>query len=194
MQLNTIPVKGPLDPSKVQKTFSMPLAFRTALASIHLVIQSLTLLISTTATPIANTTTPIHTLPSNNIGTQCTEARTWVANGFYRRDCLAITNYIYNNEVRPRESERFEFTSLSATTTRTDLPKKMTPRMYEYGTCVVTIAMMDRFQPRELPGSDFRERYEETDVATFDAMWHAAMKVDFECVRHGKAGWVAAGE
>ena len=72
----------------------MPLAFRTALASIHLVIQSLTLLISTTATPIGNTTTLNHTLPSNNIGTLCTKARTWVADGFYRRDCLAITDYI----------------------------------------------------------------------------------------------------
>ena len=54
--------------------------------------------------------------------------------------------------------------------------------------------MMDRFRPRELPGWDFRERYEETDVATFDSVWYAASNVQFWCVEKEKAGWVALGK
>ena len=59
---------------------------------------------------------------------------------------------------------------------------------------MVTIAMLDQFQPLELPGSDFRKRYEETDVATFEGVWDAAIKVDFNCGRDGEAGWVAMGK
>lgn len=70
----------------------------------------------------------------------------------------------------------------------------VTPRKYEYRTCVITIAMLDQFRPRELPGSDFRERYEETDVAMFENVWDAALKVEFSCGRWGEAGWVALGK
>ena len=47
--------------------------------------------------------------------------------------------------------------------------------------------MLDRFRPRELPGSDSRERYAETDVATFENVWSAAAKVEMWCGRYGKA-------
>ena len=70
----------------------------------------------------------------------------------------------------------------------------MTPRKYELGTCVVTIAMLDRFGPRELPGSDFRQRYQETDVARFEEIWSAAVRIDFSCGHDLEAGWVAMGK
>ncbi|CAD6571457.1 MAG: hypothetical protein ASARMPREDX12_004542 [Alectoria sarmentosa] len=171
----------------------MPTRFQPSLAKTYLAIQSLLLLLSTTASPITNITTPILTLPINDIGIQCTKAQTWVAGGFHRSDCLGIIDYIWKNEALKRESQDYEFTSLGATA-KTDLPKIVTPRKYEYRTCVVTIAMLDRFQPRELPGSDFRERYEETDVAKFEGVWSAAVTVDFNCGRFGKAGWVVMGE
>lgn len=174
-------------------SFRMPIFLRSSLARTYLAVQYLTLLISTTAIPVTNTTTRILTSPSHDIGIQCTKAQTWIADGFDRQDCAVIIDYIFKAEAQERESQEYEFTSLAATP-KTDLPRIMTPRKYEWRTCVVTIAMLDQFQPRELPGSDFRERYEETDVATFEGVWHAAMNIEFRCGRDGKAGWVAMGK
>lgn len=173
----------------------MPHFLTSSLVKTYLSIQSLSLLLplSTTATPITNITTPNLTLPSNDIGTQCTKAQTWLADGFHRDDCIGIIDYIYKHEASERESQEYEFASLGATP-KTDLPIMVTPRKYEYRTCVVTIAMLDQFRPRELPGSDFRERYEETDVAMFENVWDAALKVEFSCGRWGEAGWVALGK
>ena len=175
----------------------MPTLFQPSMVETYLAIQSLLLLLllllSATATPITNITTPILTLPTNDIGIQCSKAQTWVADGFDRSDCLGIIDYIWKNEALERKSQDYEFTSLGATA-KTDLPKIVTPIKFEYLTCVVTIAMLDRFQPRELPGSDFRKRYEETDVAKFEDVWSAAVTVDFNCGRFGKAGWVVMGK
>lgn len=173
----------------------MSIPYRTALARTYLMIQCLTLVISTTATPVTNVTSPIIlTLPGNNgISDQCTKAKTWVANGFTQLDCNSVISYIYESEALRRDSQEYEFTSPGATP-KTGLPKIVTPRRYTCGTCVLTIAMMDRFRPRELPGWDFRERYEETDVATFDSVWYAASNVQFWCVEKEKAGWVALGK
>lgn len=55
---------------------------------------------------------------------------------------------------------------------------------------------MDRFRPRELPKSDFRERYEETDVANLEAVGHETPRVQFWCVEKGEAGgwlWIRKG-
>lgn len=203
--------QSPLDSGIHQQyVLIMPVLFPSSLARTYLVIQSLNflillflLLIATSAAP-TNLTTPLFpTFASDNtnsdsynysISVQCTKVRTWVADGLHRKDCNDIIDYIYQYEVLRREGDQFEFISLGATTTKIDLPKIVTPRKYAYGTCVVTIAMLDQFRPRELPGSDFRERYDETDVATFDAIWDTAIKVDFVCGRYGHAGWVAAGE
>lgn len=172
----------------------MPFIFNpSSLAQTYLAIQTLTLLfLSTTATPFTNITIPQLTLPSNIIGVQCTAAKTWVADGFHRDDCIGIIDYIWRSEALERESQEYEFMSLGATP-KTDLPKIVTPKKYEYLTCVVIIAMLDRFQPRELPGDEFRERYKETDVAMFEGVWNAALRVDFECGTYGNAGWVAMG-
>ena len=55
------------------------------------------------------------------------------------------------------------------------------------------MAMLNRFKRRELPGSDVRERYEETDVALLENAWYAALTVDFACLQYGSAGWIAMG-
>lgn len=179
--------------STLSKSYKMLLLSKSSfLAQAYLVIQSLTLLFFTTATPITNLTTHPLTLLKTDVGVQCTAAKTWVADGFYRSDCLGIIDYIYNSEAQERESQEYEFTSLGATP-KTDLPKIMTPRKYEHLTCVVIVAMLDQFRPQELPGDDFRERYKETDVAMFEGVWSAAVRVDFWCGRYGKAGWVAMG-
>ena len=69
----------------------------------------------------------------------------------------------------------------------------MTPRKYSHNSCVVTIAMLDQFKPRELPGSDPGETYEETDVLLLESAWYAALDVDFTCLQQGEAGWIAMG-
>ena len=158
----------------------------------YLAIQSLAFLISTTATPL-NITTPTLTFASNeDIGHQCTGAQTWVADGFDRHDCYVAVDLLWR-EALQRKSQEYEFISPKATA-KTDLPKFRTPHRYLFDTCVVIIAMLDQFQPRELPGSDFRERYEDTDVGLFQSIWDAALKVDFRCGHDGKAGWVAMGK
>ena len=171
----------------------MLIFFKSSLTRKYLAVQCLSLLVFITATPVTNITRPILTLSSNNIGVQCTKARTWAVNGFDRRDCISIIDYIWTKEALERDSQEYEFVSLGATS-ETQLPKIMTPRKYELGTCVVIIAMLDQFQPRELPGSDLRERYEETDVGRFENVWNAAAKIDFKCGRKGDAGWVAMGK
>ena len=175
--------------------FGMPTTWTSFLAKTYLVVQSLAFIIITNSLPTNNTT---HVLPaltsSNKVGLQCTKSETWIADGFRPHDCNTIIDLIYETEVLQRKDARFEFTSPGSTTTKTDWPKIGTPRKYVYKSCVVTVAMLDQFRPRELPGSDFRERYEETDVAGFSGLWEAALKAYFECVRFGHAGWSATGE
>lgn len=171
----------------------MPIFFRSSLTRIYIAVQCLSLLVFTTATPVTNITRSILTLSNNDIGVQCTKAQTWVADGFNQQDCIGIIDYIWTKEALERDSQEYEFVSLGATS-KTDLPKIMTPRKYEMGTCVVIIAMLDQFQPQELPGSDFRKRYEATDVAMFEGVWDAAAKIDFKCGPREAAGWVAMGK
>ena len=53
--------------------------------------------------------------------------------------------------------------------------------------------MLDHFRPRELPGSDSGQRYEETDVMTFEEVWSAAFRIEYDCRYHAEAGWLAMG-
>ena len=55
------------------------------------------------------------------------------------------------------------------------------------------MAMLNDFNPRELPGSEDGERYEETDVALLESAWYAALTVDYACLQYGSAGWIAMG-
>ncbi len=169
--------------------FTMSLSSTLILVMTYLVVQG----IAVSITVPANITISSNG-KNNDIGDQCTKARTWVANGFHRQDCTSIIDYIYDTEVLKHAMHRFVFISPSTPDTEEGIPKIMTPRKYVHGTCVITVAMLDQFRPQELPGSDFRERYEERDVATFFGVWDAALKVDFGCGRFGQAGWVAMGK
>ena len=177
----------------------MPLSWTASLAKTCLVIYSLTVFLTATASPTKTTllslsSTQNNSSSSNDISEQCTKAQTWISRGIDRKDCTAVLDYIHNAEVLQRKAHRFEFTSPASATTKTEFPKIATPRKYAFRTCVVTVAMLDQFRPRELPGSDFRERYEETDVTTFDEVWDAALEVEIWCGRAGKAGWIALGK
>ena len=173
----------------------MPTPWTLFVAKTCLVIQSLAFIIITSSSPTNITAPSLPALTSgNDIKTQCTKSPTWIAKGFHPDDCNSIIDLIYETEVIQRKSGSFEFTSPASTTAKTGLPKIRTPRRYIYRTCVVTVAMLDQFRPQELPGSDFRERYEETDISTFSAVWEAALKVYFECGRFRKAGWAAMGK
>ena len=175
--------------------FGIPTIWTSFVAKTYLVIQSLAFIIVTNSSP---TNFTAHVLPAptsnNKIGMQCTKSETWNAEGFRPHDCTTIIDRIYETEVLRRKGARFEFTSPGSTTTKTEWPKIGTPRKYSHNSCVVTIAMLDQFHPRELPGTDFRERYEETDVAEFATLWEAALRVYFECARFSNAGWIATGE
>ena len=137
----------------------MPSPSKTTLARTYLAMQSLAFLTCTVATPLPYNTTSTHILSSNNnnndISIHCTKALTWLADGLNRNDYNPIIEFIWKNEAVPRDSQQYEFTSPGATS-KTTLPKITTPRKYRWETCVVTIAMLDQFRPRELPGSDFR--------------------------------------
>ena len=91
-----------------------------------------------------------------------------------------------------RRSQEYEFLYPGAAP-RTKLPTIMTLRKYVHNSCVVTIATLDQFIPEELPGSDPSKKYEETDVALLEDAWYAASTVDFACLQHGSAGWIAFG-
>ena len=171
---------------------------RTTLASMYVAMQSLAFFTCTVASPLPNITTSNHTFSSNNnstnnVGLHCTKSRSWLADGLDRNDCIHIIDYIWRNEALPRYSQQYEFTSPGATS-RTRLAKIVTPRKYRWNTCVVTIAMLDHFRPRELPGSDFRMRYEQTDVATFEQIWSATFTIEYNCRYHAAAGWLAMGK
>ena len=159
------------------------------------VIQSLALITTTTSFPMDTISPMLPALTSSvKFSTQCTESQTWLAKGFHPHDCTSVIDRIYENEVLRGQDEQFEFTSPGSKTRKTRLAKIGTPRKYVTGSCVVTVAMMDQFRPRELPGSDFSKRYEETDIATFQSVWEAALKVYFDCGRFRKGGWFATGK
>ena len=162
-----------------------------------LAMQSLVFLNCIIVSPLPSITTSNRTLFSNNsnndVGIHCTKSRSWLADGLNRNDCIHIIDFIWNNEALPRRSQQYEFVSPGAKS-KTTLPKIMTPRKYRWKTCVVTIAMLNHFRPRELPGSDSRERYEQTDVATFEQVWSAAFSIEFNCRYNWEAGWLPMGK
>ena len=170
-----------------------PNVARTPTRTYFLLLQCLSFLISTVAIPFStNITAPILTLPTNDdISRQCTSRRTWIGHEFRQSDCISATDRIFT-EAMGRRGQEYEFLSPGAAP-KTSLPKIMTPRKYSHDSCVATIAMLNQFKPRELPGSDIWDNYEETDVALLENAWYAALTVDFACLQYDSAGWIAMG-
>ena len=166
---------------------------RTPARTYFLLISYLSFLTSTVAIPFpSNVTAPLLTLPTNDdISRQCTSAPRWIGYEFRESDCISAIDRIFA-EAMERRSQEYEFLSLGAVP-KTSLLTIMTPRKYRHDSCVVTMAMLNQFKPRELPGSEDRERYEETDVALLESAWYAALAVDYACLQYGSAGWTAMG-
>lgn len=124
----------------------------------------------------------------------CSDNEGWVGNGILQSDCAEAISEFYRTNVLPRGGQEFEFLSRGVPKT-SHLPYIVTPRKYDYGTCVVVIAMLDAVFPGTLPGVQPR-KYTQSDTATFTEVYAVALSLALQCVKSKEkpeAGWSFTG-
>lgn len=146
----------------------------------------------------------------------CVDNEGWVGNGIIQSDCTEAISEFYRTNVQPRDGRRYEFYTIGAPRI-SHFPYVLTPRKYDYGkrpvsspnggpmlpiqliltgTCVVVIAMLDRFGPGFLPGVSPRV-YAQSDTATFNDIYRKAGSLSSICVNRkeeAEAGWSSTGK
>ncbi|CAD6593029.1 MAG: hypothetical protein ASARMPREDX12_006665 [Alectoria sarmentosa] len=123
----------------------------------------------------------------------CNNYGGWVGDGIVRGDCTEAIREFYRTNVEPRGGQSYEFLT-QGVSRNTHLPYIVTPRKYDYRTCVVVITMLDTFHGT-LPGGK-PQLYTRADTATFNQIYVVAEGLASECVKKhlvSEAGWSFAG-
>lgn len=68
----------------------------------------------------------------NTVRERCTEREDWIAGGYNRNDCFKAIDELYNDDVRPRDGQEYEFLSRGVSK-RTSFPTVLLPRKYDVG-------------------------------------------------------------
>ncbi|CAD6593272.1 MAG: hypothetical protein ASARMPRED_007228 [Alectoria sarmentosa] len=117
----------------------------------------------------------------------------WYSNGWVIEDCYTAVQQLYLKEMLTHPDEEYEFVTLGWSPTRPQLESQRTPRKYVVGTCVLTIMMLNWFQPGQLPGGT-RYNRARTDVSTYRNIWSAARSVETACTDSKSPGWLMTGK
>ena len=186
-------------------------------ALIHfLLVFPFQLLLQTTIvhTAIIPPTLGIAPTASGENTVNCVDNEGWIGNGIIKSDCAEAISEFYRTNVRPRRGQEYEFYTIGAPRI-SHFPWVLTPRKHDYrkrpvsipnapvvltqpiikGTCVVVIAMLDRFTGI-LPGAS-RRAYTRSDTATFNDIYNVAVSLSSNCVnrkREPEAGWSSTGK
>ena len=154
------------------------------------------------------------TAPGKNTA-HCVDYEGWVGNGIIQSDCTEAISEFYRTTVQPRYGQEYEFYTIGAPRI-SHFPYVLTPRKYDYGkrpvvcpsvpvfltqpiitgTCVLVIAMLDRFSRGILPGDSPRV-YAGSDTATFNDIYNRAISLSSACVNRkeaSEAGWSSTGK
>ena len=143
----------------------------------------------------------------------CTNSVDFVGDAYRNEDCKATVQRLYNVEAVQHGATEFEFLAAGATNT-TGRPAMQTPRRYTVGKsllqqvvrgsltrsfqgqCTLAIVMLDFFEEGSLPGEDPSGQYiySNTDVTSFDHIWHTAGLVLMNCMVFKRSpGWAPIG-
>ncbi|KAM0797901.1 hypothetical protein BDR22DRAFT_891943 [Usnea florida] len=125
--------------------------------------------------------------------TKCNTLEGWIGDGISADDCEIVMSEFLRTNVRPRGEREYEFTTVGGPRA-SYLPWVVTPAKYDYGTCVLVIAMLYIFPP----GGETTAAPQRThsDTATFYDLYKAATALSSACVekkQRPQAGWSATG-
>ncbi|KAF6238627.1 hypothetical protein HO173_003133 [Letharia columbiana] len=121
-----------------------------------------------------------------------TKYPSWNSNDWVIEDCYIAVQQLYFREVLEHPDVAYEFVALGVSPTRSSLDSQRTPRKYIFRTCVLTIMMLDWFQPGQLPAGTKYNRAQ-TDVSTYRDIWSAARSIETACIVSKSAGWLMTG-
>ncbi|MCJ1459957.1 hypothetical protein MMC28_010336, partial [Mycoblastus sanguinarius] len=136
------------------------------------------------SSPVSGVTVPQSLFLNATVGVskvQCTNNEEWIGpQGISKSDCVEALFDLQRRDVQPHRGQMYEFTSVGSGK-HSEFPVVITPRKYDIGTCVVIIAMLERFHPESLPGEAPRV-YARTDTATFNDAWRTALEIQLKCL------------